>query len=94
MFQYADNPHRLADIQGEWHEFESKALRKEKERKERQEREARRAAQARETAKMPRDIGQLDNDRKRPGSSHDDRDTKRLHVESGPSASSKPSGAP
>lgn len=33
--------HRLADIQGDWHEFESKALRRAKEK---QEREARQAA--------------------------------------------------
>ncbi|KAK9770154.1 putative Protein kinase domain-containing protein [Seiridium cardinale] len=78
----------LADIQGEWHEFESKALRREKEKKERQEREARRAAQAKEAGKTEREGGQRDNDKKRPGSSHDDRDTKRLHTEG------KPSGAP
>lgn len=75
---------RLADIQGEWHEFESKALRREKEKKEKQERDARRAAQAKEAA----------NDRKRPGSSHEDRETKRLHVEGQMPSSGKPADAP
>ncbi|KAH8652387.1 kinase-like domain-containing protein [Xylariales sp. PMI_506] len=53
----------LANIEGDWHEFESKALRREKER---QEREARRA--------------EREKDRKRPGSSHDNRDSKRAHL--------------
>lgn len=39
------NPYRLADIQGDWHEFESKALRRAKEK---QEREARQAAREKE----------------------------------------------
>ncbi|KAF7530470.1 hypothetical protein G7054_g9558 [Neopestalotiopsis clavispora] len=86
----------LAQIQGEWHEFESKALRKEKEKKERQERqerEARRAAQAKEAAKTERDAAPKDNDRKRPVPSPDNRDTKRLHVEERPSSSDRPADA-
>ncbi|KAI1171249.1 Pkinase-domain-containing protein [Nemania sp. FL0916] len=39
---------RLKDIKGDWHEFESKALRREKEKQEKQQREARRAAAAKE----------------------------------------------
>lgn len=58
----------LADIGGDWHEFESKALRKENERKDR---EARKAQQ--------RDSGK---DKKRPNMMNDQqaRDVKRVHV--------------
>ncbi|KAH6655118.1 kinase-like domain-containing protein [Truncatella angustata] len=84
----------LADIQGDWHEFESKALRKEKERKERQEREARRAAQAKEAARTDKEGGHRDNERKRPGSPHDTRDNKRLHIEGQPTSSVTLSEAP
>ncbi|KAK6202210.1 serine/threonine protein kinase, CMGC, CDC2/CDK subfamily [Pestalotiopsis sp. IQ-011] len=104
----------LADIQGEWHEFESKALRKEKERKERHEREARRAIQAKEAAKAERDAQMeravqaerdaqverdaqaerdavpRDNERKRPVSSPEHSEPKRLHVEERPSSSDQP----
>ncbi|KAK5656333.1 hypothetical protein OQA88_4713 [Cercophora sp. LCS_1] len=66
----------LKDIDGEWHELESKAIRKENERKEK---EQRRAAQKDKetTAKNPRD-----RDRKRPNESGDTaREPKRQHVE-------------
>ncbi|KAK5993421.1 CTD kinase subunit alpha [Cladobotryum mycophilum] len=59
----------LADIGGDWHEFESKALRKENERKDR---EARRAAKD----------GTREKDKKRVPETHDrDRNAKRLHVD-------------
>ncbi|KAI0405203.1 kinase-like domain-containing protein [Xylaria palmicola] len=48
----------LQNIEGEWHEFESKALRREKEKREKQQRDARRAAAAKENGH--------DKDRKRP----------------------------
>ncbi|KAI0157671.1 Pkinase-domain-containing protein [Xylariaceae sp. FL1272] len=60
----------LKDIQGDWHEFESKQLRREKERQEKEKREARRVA---------------DKERKRPTSSHDtEPEPKRQHVEGQP----------
>ncbi|KAI1342016.1 Pkinase-domain-containing protein [Xylariaceae sp. FL0016] len=66
----------LAKIQGDWHEFESKALRREKEKQEKQEREARRAAAAKEGNR------QREKDNKRPPSSHEgQREAKRAHVE-------------
>ncbi|KAI0122821.1 kinase-like domain-containing protein [Xylariales sp. AK1849] len=74
----------LADIKGDWHEFESKALRREKEK---QEREARR------TASSKKETEKTEKDRKRPGSSHDVRDSKRLHIEGQPLSTGKPSGA-
>ncbi|KAM0279985.1 hypothetical protein ACHAQH_004314 [Verticillium albo-atrum] len=68
----------LADLDGDWHELESKALRKENERKER---EARHAARSKEG----RDSRQKDKDRKRENETHDQRgDAKRLHVEGQP----------
>lgn len=61
---------RLSNIGGDWHEFESKALRKENERKDR---EARRAA---------KDGGNRDKDKKRPMDGHDQqREAKRAHVD-------------
>ncbi|KAI1867952.1 hypothetical protein JX265_004006 [Neoarthrinium moseri] len=83
----------LANIQGDWHEFESKALRREKER---QEREARRAAnsKAKDAEKPGKEVEVRDKERKRPGSSHDGRDTKRPHIEGRPSSSGKPSEGP
>lgn len=63
---------RLSSIDGDWHEFESKALRKENERRDR---EARKAA-AKEAAR--------EKDKKRPIDSHDQRDAKRQHIESKP----------
>jgi CTD kinase subunit alpha len=68
---------RLANIDGEWHELESKAHRKENERKER---EARHAAR-----KDGRDNKGRDKDRKRENETHDQRgDPKRVHVEGKP----------
>ncbi|KAH7362017.1 CTD kinase subunit alpha [Plectosphaerella cucumerina] len=67
----------LANIDGEWHELESKAHRKENERKER---EARHAAR-----KDGRDSKGRDKDRKRENETHDQRgDPKRVHVEGKP----------
>ncbi|KAK8065341.1 Protein kinase-like domain protein [Apiospora hydei] len=62
----------LADIQGDWHEFESKALRRAKEK---QEREARQAA---------REVSQREKDKKRPIEVQDARKTKRPHLEGQP----------
>ena len=65
---------RLANIQGDWHEFESKALRRAKEK---QEREARQAA---------KDVSrQGEKDKKRPIEAQQDaRETKRPHIEGQP----------
>lgn len=72
-----DNPScRLQQIEGDWHEFESKALRRENERKER---EARKAAE-----KGTRDVSGKENkdSKKRPPESNDvPRESKRQHVE-------------
>jgi CTD kinase subunit alpha len=63
----------LSHVDGDWHEFESKALRKENERRDR---EARRAAE-----KAPRDGKEKDRDRKRaPGTEDEARDAKRQHM--------------
>ncbi|KAG7126174.1 CTD kinase subunit alpha like protein [Verticillium longisporum] len=68
----------LANLDGDWHELESKALRKENERKER---EARHAARSKDN----RDHRQKEKDRKRENETHDQRgDAKRLHVEGKP----------
>ncbi|KAI1391044.1 Pkinase-domain-containing protein [Hypoxylon trugodes] len=65
----------LQELEGEWHEFESKALRREKEK---QDREARRAAAAKEA-------NDREKDRKRPSSAHDSqRESKRPHVDGRP----------
>lgn len=70
----------LRDLEGDWHEFESKALRREKEK---QERDARRAAAGKEG-------GNRDKDRKRPPSAHDSqRDSKRPHIDGRPPALSR-----
>ncbi|KAI1500550.1 Pkinase-domain-containing protein [Biscogniauxia marginata] len=59
----------LKDIQGDWHEFESKALRREKEKQERERRAAKEGSQR-------------DREKKRPLSPHDAQpDPKRPHVE-------------
>ncbi|KAI1753367.1 kinase-like domain-containing protein [Xylaria castorea] len=64
----------LKDIKGDWHEFESKALRREKEKQEKQQREARRAAAAKE--------GGHDKERKRPPSAPGTQpESKRPHLE-------------
>ena len=70
----ANHRNRLREIEGDWHEFESKALRREKER---QEKEARRAAK--ETAAAARGG---DRDKKRPPESGElVRDAKRTNVD-------------
>lgn len=70
---FADRLNRLATLDGDWHEFESKALRRENDRKEK---EARRAAAAAGKDNKSRD-------RKRENEGQDDRgDAKRVHVES------------
>lgn len=65
--------YRLAKLDGDWHEFESKALRKENERKDK---EARRQAQKDAALKA-------DKDKKRPPDSdaHDAREAKRVHTD-------------
>ncbi|KAI0420269.1 kinase-like domain-containing protein [Xylaria grammica] len=64
----------LKDIKGDWHEFESKALRREKEKQEKQQREARRAAAAKD--------GGHDKERKRPPSVPETQpESKRPHLE-------------
>lgn len=75
---------RLQQIEGDWHEFESKALRRENERKER---EARKAAE-----KGARDSGSRDNkdSKKRPPESNEaHRESKRQHVEKAAETASK-----
>ncbi|KAI1424409.1 kinase-like domain-containing protein [Xylaria sp. FL1777] len=64
----------LKDIKGDWHEFESKALRREKEKQEKQQRDARRAAAAKD--------GGHDRERKRPQSGSETQpESKRPHLE-------------
>ncbi|KAI0525574.1 Pkinase-domain-containing protein [Xylaria bambusicola] len=64
----------LKEIKGDWHEFESKALRREKEKQEKQQREARRAAASRD--------GGQDKERKRPPSGSEVHpESKRPHLE-------------
>ncbi|KAI0431831.1 kinase-like domain-containing protein [Xylaria sp. FL1042] len=64
----------LKDIKGDWHEFESKAFRREKEKQEKQQRDARRAAAAKE--------GGHDKERKRPPSGPETQpESKRPHLE-------------
>ncbi|KAI1824737.1 hypothetical protein F4861DRAFT_530774 [Xylaria intraflava] len=64
----------LKNIKGDWHEFESKALRREKEKQEKQQRDARRAAAAKDEGR--------ERERKRPPSPHDTRsEFKRPHIE-------------
>ncbi|PSN74454.1 Pkinase-domain-containing protein, partial [Corynespora cassiicola Philippines] len=71
----------LKDLQGDWHEFESKALRKEKER---QDKEARRAARAEEARKEVEEQKRAQDDRKdgekrrAEGQPEAERDTKRV----------------
>lgn len=74
---------RLANIDGEWHELESKAHRKENERKER---EARHAARKDNRDHKARD-------KKRENEAHDQRgDAKRIHVEGKPPQPAKGPG--
>ena len=67
--------YRLKDLQGDWHEFESKALRKENERKQQ---EARRAARneehEREKAKRRASTHASDRDAKKPRPSSNNQD--------------------
>ncbi len=71
--------HRLKDIDGEWHEFESKALRRENERKEKEARRAQEKQTVISTSGRERD----QRDRKRPNESSDpQRESKRPHIES------------
>lgn len=68
IYPIANVRFRLSNIGGDWHEFESKALRKENERKDR---EARRAAKE----------GARDQDKKRLTESHDrERISKKIHL--------------
>ena len=67
-------PNRLKDLQGDWHEFESKALRKENERKNQ---EARRAARNDEYAKEKEK-------RRASGLASAERESKRPRTSSGP----------
>ena len=77
MLALTRTSNRLKNVDGEWHEFESKALRRENERKEKErEKELRKAAQ-KETSS-----GTRERDRKRPNDSSDiHRESKRPHVE-------------
>lgn len=72
MESHANTPRRLKDLEGDWHEFESKALRKENERKNQ---EARRAVRQEEKEKEKRrasgpGASERDSKRLRPSSSH------------------------
>jgi len=74
----------LENIQGDWHELESKALRREKERQDREARKA--AAAAKDAAGGPGNANgasaNRDKERKRAPASHDaQRDSKRHHVQ-------------
>ncbi|KAK4172199.1 putative CTD kinase, partial [Triangularia setosa] len=87
----------LKDVQGDWHEFESKALRREKEKKEREEKD-RKEREKKGAASRPTKEGEKERtDRKRPieSSAAGDvaqREAKRPHVEASGSSSSKPRG--
>lgn len=75
---------RLADIDGDWHEFESKALRRENERKEK---EARRAkeGQAREHAKERGGHGKEMERKRGLDEGEEPRGAKRVHTDQGAS---------
>ncbi|KAH7166002.1 hypothetical protein EDB81DRAFT_269847 [Dactylonectria macrodidyma] len=65
----------LANIDGDWHEFESKALRKENERRDREARKAAKEAMSRDKGK------EKEKDKKRANEEGDqERDSKRVHV--------------
>lgn len=73
--------YRLKDIGGEWHELESKALRREKEKKEK---ERARAAQQQSGTKeeAPESGSTRDKERKRPNEGGDSqREAKRPHID-------------
>jgi len=72
----SNSNYRLKDLEGDWHEFESKALRKENERKNQEARRAvrmeeyeREKAKRRASAPM---VGEKDAKKPRPSSSHDE----------------------
>lgn len=70
-------------MDGDWHEFESKALRRENERKEKEARRA--AASAKDSGNNSNGSNNKPRDRKREPEAHDDRgDAKRVHVETKP----------
>ena len=69
---------RLASIDGDWHEFESKALRRENERKEK---EARRAKESQ--ARENRERGAKEGERKRGLEEGEDRGAKRVQTDQG-----------
>ena len=69
---HADDCNRLKELNGDWHEFESKALRKENERKSQ---EARRAARSEEYEK--------EKAKRKAGAPAEDRDAKRPRPSSG-----------
>lgn len=78
MISNSFDENRLKDIDGEWHEFESKALRRENEKKEK---EARRAAQ--EAASSATIAAAREKQQKRPNDAKDtpQREAKRAHIE-------------
>lgn len=66
----ANTTYRLATIEGEWHEFESKALRKENERKDKEARRAKKDAE-----------GKVEKEKKRgPEGETTERDAKRVQM--------------
>lgn len=77
---------RLQNLDGDWHELDSKALRRENERKEK---EAKRAAAKEAGAAIssagapPEKLREINKDRKRPGETHAEpqREAKRPHVD-------------
>lgn len=74
---------RLKDIDGEWHELESKALRREKEKKEKERaRAAQSQSQPDSKENAPENGGSRDRDRKRPNEGSDaPREAKRPHID-------------
>ena len=89
---------RLKDIGGDWHELESKALRRERERKERERARAAQSQQAQsQSQSQPRGDAAADardRDRKRPneGGDHALREAKRPHVDPGNARPQRPPG--
>lgn len=82
---------RLATLDGDWHELESKALRKENERKEREARKAAAKEAAGNTTGSHAREPTKDRDRKRPNEgTESQRESKRVHTDSG---SIPPSGS-
>jgi CTD kinase subunit alpha len=79
LLKVTNNILRLAKLDGDWHEFESKALRKENERKDK---EARRQAQKEAALKAEKDK------KRPPDADAGDHKAKRLHTEEPSSVSS------